>query len=125
MKDIEDFIDKTCQADEMGDFYFSYKGLICLLEDFQKQDAWKFDSEAMAKVIFDMSIEEQAQARLDAFIKHEREQRRFIAANSAMNGLLANQHTNGAAIYPDAKEASSMAVTYADVLLAELESSNA
>lgn len=126
---IEDFIDKECQSDEHGDFHFNHEGLIYLLQDFQKADAFKFDAEAMAKALF----EQQEKARLDAFIKHEKEQRRFIAANSAMNGLLANPKTsqhidsslklaNGKAKMPPLYAIS--AVEMADALLAELESTN-
>ncbi len=88
-----------------------------LAEKQLSDDAWRIDSEAMAKVMLDQSIETQAKERLDAFIKHEREQRRFIAANSAMNGLLAQN-------YSDARGNAEEAVRNADALLAELEKSN-
>ena len=46
--------------------------------------------------------------------------REYFAAK-AMQGLLANQYTNGASTYPDVKEVSTISIKYADDLLAELE----
>lgn len=94
-----------------------------LAEKQLSDDAWRIDSEAMAKVMLDQSIETQAKERLDAFIKHEGEQRRFIAANSAMNGLLANAGylaSDEVVSYSFCKQS----VMLADALLAELEKSN-
>lgn len=95
-----------------------------LAEKQLSDDAWRIDSEAMAKVMLDQSIETQAKERLDAFIKHEREQRSFIAANSAMNGLLANPQTQTVGSYATGSEIAHLAISYATCLLAELETTN-
>ena len=124
--EISDFIKTQCGDPDKNAFEppVNFGGLVDLLKEFQKEDAWRFDAESMSKVLFDKTNQDAEKERLDSFINHEMEQRRFIAANSAMNGLCSACIAVDGTWSHDPKTAATAAVEYADALLAVLESSN-
>ena len=85
MQEIKDFIAVQCGDPAKNAFEppATFEGLVELLADFQKSGDWQA---GMAEAIA-ASMEE---SRMQRYIAHERQQRLFIAANSAMNGILSN-----------------------------------